>query len=167
MFRRGSSFGGFRAALEKWLAGNRHLQVKLFGLDQDQSVAEFRFDRLNPAIRVAVSSRSAIISVAWCQSTWDILFWEEVDPVLNEQHAFCGICAAEDARPKTFPSLAALWADHLFEPLGRYVALLQGADRLALYSLHRGTTWAEIQKPAQVADGDHLVAVLPLWLEPG
>ena len=167
MFRRGSSFGGLRAALKKWLAGNRHLQVEVLSLDQEQPVAELRFDRLNQAIRVAVSSRDAIISVAWRQSTWDILFWEEVDPVLNEQHSFCRICAAQDARPKTFPTLEALWADHLFDPLGRYVARLQAADRLALYSVGGGTTWAELQKPAQVADDDHLVAILPLWLEPG
>ena len=47
------------------------------------------------------------------------------------------------------------------------MAKLQATDRLALYSVGGGTTWAELQKPAQVADDDHLVAILPLWLEPG
>lgn len=97
-----------------------------------------------PALSATLTSSEIIISVEWHGECWDILLSFDVSPQRTENGYICRHCAVE--RRATFPDLDALWRDHLFDPLLRWVnEKLAIADALGLYgSPARGWTYAEL-----------------------
>jgi hypothetical protein len=73
---------------------------------------------------------------------WDFLFDEDVVLESDAVAWYCSLCAPSDRR--LFPSAEALWVDHLFDPLRRWIdKQLRPATALEFHRVE-GATWARL-----------------------
>jgi hypothetical protein len=82
------------------------------------------------------------VFVDWEGATWDLLFSWDAFPVKTANGYICDQCPPEHYR--TFESREAIWKDHLFEPLLKWVNEdLCFASAIGIYA-NRGATWAKL-----------------------
>jgi hypothetical protein len=111
----------------------------------------------NPALSAALINSEINVTVEWQGECWDFLLSLDVLPKQTAGGYVCGHCltampsdsrsAATKPEERTiFPSLEALWRDHLFEPFLKWVnEKLATADAVGLYgSPSCGWTHAEL-----------------------
>lgn len=74
----------------------------------------FSFDGITSAIFVMLNSQEITVTVDWEGRNWDTIFNAEVNPRRSRLGYICEHCQPGSRR--VFPTLEALWRDHLFEP---------------------------------------------------
>lgn len=109
-------------------------------------ITEFTFELANHVLIGALMSHGdLVVSVEWKDECWDFLFSEEVRPQKTTEGIVCSVCEAE-GKHRIFPSIDALWQDHLFDPFEEWInTKLGSAQAVALYRTDNdGTTWARL-----------------------
>ncbi len=92
--------------------------------------------------------------VVWQGVIWDALLDLDVLPVSIRQGFTCQLCKAP---PKCWPSLEALWADHLFEPFLEWVnEHFDKADAVLLFGRADASTMAQLRQRDQPCIPDSL-----------
>ena len=117
---------------------------------------ELAFDDITPAIGAFLTCWELVVFVNFEGRNWDVLLHLDARPRRRARGGYtCECCRPADRR--VFPSLAALWRDHLFEPfLGWVNGELAVADALGLYgSPSDGYTYAKLL-PEDDAGGSEL-----------
>ena len=74
---------------------------------------------------------------------WDLLLSLDVDPVEISSAWACSICEAE-GKHERFATLDALWRDHLFDPLGEWIAKELAPARELEFQRLDGGRWARL-----------------------
>ncbi|MDQ2762100.1 MAG: hypothetical protein M3Y22_00950 [Pseudomonadota bacterium] len=89
--------------------------------------------------------------------SWDLLLSLDVSPIALSAGGFaCGCCPSDER--EVFPSLEALWRDHLFDPLLVWINTdLALAKAIALFR-SGGATWARLIM--ENGDGGHGAAIV-------
>ncbi len=107
-----------------------------------------------------ISGGEVIISVDWQGQNWDILLCLEVLPVRTTSGYICRECEPE--AHEIFPSREALWVDHLFEPLLKWInGELATARAVGIYQTSdKGGTWAKLLHSEVDSESDYRVAEL-------
>jgi len=107
-----------------------------------------------------ISGGEVIISVDWQDQSWDILLCLEVLPERTARGYVCHECEPE-AR-ELFPSREALWKDHLFEPLLKWInEELATARAVGIYQTRdEGGTWAKLLYSNVDSESDYRIAEL-------
>jgi len=94
------------------------------------------------SIRGYAHAAGARISAMLGKECWDFLFDEDVVVQRGASDWFCTLCPAEDRQ--YFPAIEALWRDHLFARLRRWVdEQLRPATALEFHRME-GATWARL-----------------------
>jgi hypothetical protein len=90
------------------------------------------FEGITPAIGAFLTCWELSVFVDWQGRNWDTLLSLDVKPRRRARGGYtCECCQRRDRR--VFPSLDALWRDHLFEPFGAWVnGELAVADTIGL-----------------------------------
>jgi hypothetical protein len=117
-------------------------------------VTEFTFALANPVLIGSLATcGDLVISADWEGVCWDFLFSEEVRPEKSHGGVVCAVCERE-SKHRTFPTLEALWLDHLFRPLEDWInTKLAVAQAVPLYRTdHGGTTWARLVSAGEPLD---------------
>ena len=99
---------------------------------------ELSFDDITPALGAFLSSRELTVFVDWEGQNWDSPLSLDVTPRRCAGGYICECCKPEGRT--VFPTLDALWGDHLFEPFLEWVneelASLLIPVRRSLAALH-------------------------------
>jgi hypothetical protein len=154
-------------AFLSWLEANRgRLALDITLGKRTDTVQEFSFAGINPAISGALTTWEIEVWAIRDGHSWDILFNVDAEPkrVLGGGYV-CDLCRP-DART-VFPDRQALWTDHLFEGLLVWVNdNLARAKWLALYGSPGHTSWARLlpgDDPAETLGGGGLTLSLD-WI---
>lgn len=122
---------------------------------------------VHPALRVTLDPINVTVAVHWQGEVWDLLMSEDLVAVAEGSTWHCSLCASS-GKWMTFESLAALYRDHLFEPLAHWLRhSLQPSTQLVLYRTAGGATWASLVKAATPPPDASAVAVLRLQRQSG
>ena len=153
---------GLRRAFLAWLVDVRpRLAV---GLHNDQSTPdsiEFSLAVANPVLHGFLADQgNIVVSVDWVGENWDFLLDLDVRPRATADGFVCSICNSE-GKHRIFPSLEALWRDHLFDPFEEWInTKLAGAHAIALYrTVGGGGTWARLVPKGEYATSPFLIAL--------
>lgn len=153
----------------RWLAVNAsRFQVPLHSRRRTDRSWEFRFAGLVDVLRIHLVRHEIAVAVVRQGECIDLLTCFEAAPKRSRGGVGCQFCTDSDA---WYPSLAALWIDHLFEPLLDWVnGQLAVADSLEL-SFGGGWSAARlIGLPWQIAHRESgsgvRVEILPLRQTP-
>ena len=123
---------------------------------------ELIFEGMQPALRGVLGPTGVTIPVHWQGEVWDFLLSEDLAAVAGGTTWHCAICADAGKR-RDFESLAALYQNHLFDPLWHWLLhSLRPATHLALYRTTGGATWASLVTAATPPPAASAVAILPL-----
>lgn len=132
-----------------------------------QGKLELTVEDVHPALRVTLDPTGVTVAVHWQGEVWDLLLSEDLAAVAEGSRWHCSICASS-GKWTAFDSLAALYQDHLFDPLAHWLRhSLQPATNLVLYRTAGGATWASLVKPATPPPAASAVAVLPMQRQSG
>jgi hypothetical protein len=101
------------------------------------------FVGINPVISAVLTRTGISVTVDIDGLCWDLIFDDDVVPVRVTDGFVCKLCAAESQ--KVYPSRAALWRDHLFEPFLLWInEKLLPSRTLWLGGSRGGSTWATL-----------------------
>jgi hypothetical protein len=133
-----------RKTFDRWLARNSarfHHPPRL--MLQRKAYVELQFAGITPAIRCVVSQEGAVgIYASYQGEWWDGLADFDVVPRRTATgHYYCGLCPS----PEMFPSRAALWVTHSFEPLLAWTNNHFEASQWLWLCRVGGTTWAGLR----------------------
>jgi hypothetical protein len=123
---------------------------------------EFTFALANPVLIGSLATcGDLVISAEWEGECWDFLLSEEVRPALSQEGFVCSLCEQE-GKHRIFPTLEALWLDHLFRPLEVWInTKLDAAWAVALYRRDGGgATWARLVSAGESLDSPTYVVPL-------
>ncbi len=130
------------------------------GINIDASSAdgvEFSFDVRNVVLRgwVGGDGRHGEIAVEadWAGQSWDFLLNLEASISAAPSGFLCMLCEPDAHR--VFPTMEALWRDHLFDPFEEWVnTKLAPARAVALFRLDgsHGTTWVRLIPKGEAAN---------------
>jgi hypothetical protein len=123
---------------------------------------EFSFALANPVLIGSLATcGDLVISAEWEGECWDFLLSEEVRPALSQEGFVCSLCEQE-GKHRIFPTLEALWLDHLFRPLEDWINTKLGAAwAVALYRTDGGgATWARLVSAGESLDSPTYVVPL-------
>jgi len=112
-------------------------------------------------LTAVLTDRELMVPLDQEELCWDLLLSLEAAPIEDPEGGMtCTLCPAED-RP-VFPSLDALWRDHLFEPFLDWINTKAApATGLGLYRTAKGSTWASFGQEDELrASGADVVLVL-------
>ena len=159
----GEPFPGLQHAFLAWLVeGRSRLAVAIKVGCSTPDVTEFGFASANPILAGSLATcGDLVISADWEGVCWDFLFSEEVRPEKSHGGFVCAICERE-SKHRIFPTLEALWLDHLFRPLEDWInTKLAVAQAVALYRTdHGGSTWARLVSAGEPLDSPTYVVPL-------
>lgn len=140
----------------EWLAERR---------DGPPLTVMFRTDRvINLRVRgwtdcvVITLTNELVVKAQLRGEVWDLLCWFDCKPVRTGNHYLCAFCPADSAR--RYVTREALWREHLFEPLSRWLADANRHRYLHFYSFLRGSTSAELSGSPANPDGASLTVPL-------
>lgn len=120
----------------------------------------------HPSLEVQLADDGVTVGVTWQGRTWDLLMAEDARPERVAAGWRCGICS-DEGRQETFMTLAALRADHFFEPVATWLETrLKPAAGLVICRLDSGSTWAELIGHHWAAPEGVQVTLLPLNFSP-
>lgn len=133
----------FTEAFNAWFASAVDLHdIMQFEPFEDRDAMEISFLIGRGALLGYGHPTGISIAVMLDDECWDFLFDEEVVPENDEAAWHCSLCATSDRR--LFPSVEALWMDHLFDPLRRWIdKQLRPATALEFHQVE-GATWARL-----------------------
>lgn len=141
------SFSDLLPTFLAWLDETRpRLALAVHPQRSTPDVIEFSFGLANPVLEGALTARGdLVVSVEWKDECWDLLLSEEVRPRKTAQGFVCVLCESQGDH-RIFPSLEALYHDHLFHPLEDWInTKLAKAHAVALYRTDGGdSTWARL-----------------------
>lgn len=145
-----------------WMEEARsRLAFPLRKLRRTDHTLQLGFDGVTPALCVILSRDDLDVRVEWQGKDWDGLFSEYVLVRRIRGGWTCEACQ-EDQR-QVWPSREALWREHLFETVLRWVnGTLAPAELLAVHGGHHGTTWARLLTPEQRDLAGGATALLPV-----
>ena len=154
---------GLQRAFRDWLDDAQPrlavgIRIGYAGLDG----IEFGFAVANPVLVGAlITGGELVVAAEWEGECWDFLFCEEARPKETSTGYVCWICEAE-GKHRTFPTIEALWRNHLFRPLEDWITTkLADAQAVALCrSDSGGTTWARLVRADDQADSAEFLVPL-------
>jgi hypothetical protein len=152
----------FQRAFVEWLKFNasRFLVSVRISCVNSQGVA-LCFPDHPPYLAVWLDQAGLNVSVEWQGECKDLLL--SLDAVPQFEHGIyrCSLCVDAD---QSWPTLAALWCDHLYEPFLSWVnGELATARKLRIYEIEGGSTWAELTKSqTQASESGGVVAEIQL-----
>lgn len=132
-------------AFLSWLDENHdRFAIKIRLGKRTDRIQEFSFVGINSAIQGVLNTYEISIFAIYGGDWWDILADFDVDPKGAASGGYyCDACSPEARR--IFPDRHALWADHLFEKLLKWVNEdLANAKWLALYGSLDDASWARL-----------------------
>lgn len=147
----------FSAAFGIWFAASVDLHDIVVGepcADRDAVMIHFLIG--DDALQGYVHPHGINVSALKGHECWDFLFDEDLVAENDADGWFCVLCPANDRQ--YFRSIEALWVDHLFEALRRWVSTLNKAKGLGFYG-GGGITWAKLITDPKV-DGEAVHAVM-------
>jgi hypothetical protein len=98
----------------RWLSENKdRFAVEPLKPTAKVNFVELRFPDLSSAISIAIRANSIVVVVTWRNQFFDLLLDLEIGPVWNGQAYRCELC---DESEMTFPDLATMRSDHLYQP---------------------------------------------------
>jgi hypothetical protein len=145
--RPGDAFGFLLKAFLVWLESadlRIPIAVRPSGCINEPSI-DLSFEEINPAIGAFLTCWELVVFVNWEGQNWDVLLNLDTRPRRLARGGYtCECCKRQNRR--IFPSLDALWRDHLFEPFLAWVnGELAVADTIGLYgSPAEGYTQAKL-----------------------
>ena len=119
---------------------------------------ELHFINYPDCLSVGHSSNGLGVYVQWRRTHWDGLTGYDVYPYQTLEGYKCRQCVSEDGETAAlFPTLEALWQDHLFAPFLKWVnEKLAPARWLQISRNSGGSYWAElIQEDSKLSEQDH------------
>ena len=149
---------GLQRAFRDWLDDAQpRLAIGIHIGYAGQDGIEFSFAVANPVLVGAlITGGELVVSAQWEGECWDFLFCEEARLKETSAGYVCRLCGS------TFPTIEALWRDHLFRPLEDWInTKLADAQAVALYLSDDGdTTWARLVRSGDQADSAEFVVQL-------
>lgn len=138
----------FVRAFTEWFAAAVDLHdIMAFEPCEDRDAVEVNFLTGGGALHGYAHKGGISIAAVWDGECWDFLFDEDVVSELRPDGWCCSLCSAD--RQSYFPSVGALWVDHLFQPLRQWITMkLFMAKGIGFYG-RGGMTRAKL-----VANGD-------------
>lgn len=132
-----------------------------------QGGLELTLEGVQPALCAFVEPNGVTVAVDWQGEVWDCLLSEYLAAVTDGTSWHCSICA-QAGQHRDFESLAALYQNHLFDPLWLWLLhSLCPATHLVLYRTAGGATWASLVTTATPPPAGCAIAVLPLQRQGG
>ena len=154
---------GLQRAFLAWIEESRsRLAIAICIGQSTPEVTEFTFVVANPVLIGSLTAcGDLVISAEWEGECWDFLLSEEVRPALSQEGFVCSLCERE-GKHRIFPTLEALWLDHLFRPLEDWInTKLDAAWAVALYRRDGGgATWARLVSAGESLDSPTYVVPL-------
>jgi hypothetical protein len=122
-----------------------------------------RFAGVAPAIECVIKKEGGVEIYAMYQGdVWNILTEFDVMPRrATTGHYYCGLCTS----PEMFPSRAALWITHSFEPLLAWTIDHFQASQWLWLCRYNGATWAELKPREDMSTKktiEHVVYTCPV-----
>ncbi len=150
-------------AFVDWLSESRDRFSIPVMMRRTDHVIDFSFEGIHPAIQGALVNWEELnVAVDWQDVCWDLIISLDVSPEKTEGGYICTMCDPD--KRTVFPSKEALWRDHLFEPLLKWVNDdLANAHWLGIYGTE-GATWVKLRHDKIQPDGESecLIELLPL-----
>ncbi|EQB12156.1 hypothetical protein [Sphingobium lactosutens] len=132
----------FTEAFASWFAAAGLHDIMAVEPCVGRDAVEINFLIGGGAIRGYAHPVGISVSAVLGDECWDFLFDEDVVPVNDRAKWFCSFCEPNDRR--LFLSIEALWIDHLFDPLRRWIdEQLRPATTLEFHRVE-GATWARL-----------------------
>lgn len=129
-------------AFTTWFAVADLHEIMQFEPCEDRDAVEINFLIGRGALRGYGHPTGMSIAAMLDDECWDFLFDEDVVLESDAVAWYCSLCAPSDRR--LFPSAEALWVDHLFDPLRRWIdKQLRPATALEFHRVE-GATWARL-----------------------
>lgn len=111
-------------------------------------------------LAISLTKNELNVGVFWQGMIWDILLSLEYSPMHVRSGYQCLLCLDEERR--IYPTLEALWRDHIFEPFLEWTnSKLAMADHIAVFEMN-GSTWATLVSSSDVLDCNYLVGLIAL-----
>jgi hypothetical protein len=146
-----SDNAALQGAFLDWLADARpRLLISVHVRHSTPEVIEFGFEGADSVLVGSLIARGDLVVAAdWQGDCWDFLLSEEVRPQQVKEGIVCSICERE-GRHRIFPTMQALWRDHLFLPLENWInTKVAIAKAIALYQTpNGGARWARLISPS-------------------
>ena len=133
----------FERALIRWFQKNHSRFLLPIALEKiNRKKVALMLTGYREYLSVHLNSWNLCVSANWNGICWDFLLELDVSPVATRHGYYCKCCE----KPSTiWPSLEALYQDHLFEPLLQWVnEELFNATQLLLYGSPGSSTWAAL-----------------------
>jgi len=143
--------GRFQKAFVDWYAGSRsRFQVPISLKMVKPGCVLIRFTMHPTFLKITARPNNLGVWVEWQGVTWDALLDLDVLAGQTRQGLTCRLC---EGSPHYWPSLEALWADHLFEPFLAWVnERYAKADAVLLFGNADTFTMAKLRQPDQPSD---------------
>ncbi|WP_069065492.1 hypothetical protein [Sphingobium sp. RAC03] len=139
----------FTEAFTSWFAAAGLHELVAVEPCVDRDTVDISFLIGGRALQGYVHPSGISIAAMLGKECWDFLFDEDVVPVNDGAAWFCSLCEPNDCR--LFPSIEALWVDHLFDPLRRWIdEQLRPATALEYHRVD-GATWMRLTKEPKKA----------------
>ena len=155
--------GGLLSAFVEWLADAQPRLAVAINIDHTAPDGiEFSFALANPVLHGWLADHGeTVVAADWADRNWDFLLDLDVRPAATADGFVCTWCQSE-GKHQVFPTLAALWRDHLFDPLEEWInTTLAGAYAVALNRTEGGgSTYARlVPKGTQGESSTFLIAL--------
>lgn len=165
------------AMFEDWLTQNAgrfyHPPVKVN--DAKGHKARWKFTGVTDALEIWPTAHDISVACTFKGQLFDFLLSPDIGPAkIAPGKYLCSICVREymdllrNKKPKVFPSIESLYADHLFDPLLAWANKNLRQDKfLGLYGNPPHTnSWAWISSLKKVLGTKDIVHVSPVVLDP-
>ncbi len=110
----------FVSAFAGWFATADLDDILTIKPTPDRDAVDINFCVSEGALQGYAQSSGISVAAMLGEECWDLLWDEDIVATCAKAGWFCSLCPVEERR--YFPSIEALWLDHLFEPLGRWIA---------------------------------------------
>lgn len=133
----------YTEAFNAWFASAVDLHdIMAFERCEDRDAMEINFLTGGGALHGYAHNGGISIAAVWDGECWDFLFDEDVVAEHTTDGWHCSLCPADQRA--FFSSVEALWTDHLFQPLWRWITMqLLRAKGVGFYG-GGGMTWAKL-----------------------
>jgi hypothetical protein len=133
----------FTRAFAAWFATAADLHiVMVIEPCVDRDAVDIKFLTGGGALQGYAHAAGISISALWEGECWDFLHDRDVVAEFGPGGWFCTLCPADDR--SHFPSIKALWEDHLFRPLKDWITTQLNSAKAIGFYCGDGVTWAKL-----------------------
>lgn len=134
----------FARAFSAWFATADLGDIIAFEPAKGRDAVEISFRISDGSLHGYAQPTGISVSASWMEEVYDLLWDDDLIADHGPQGWCCSLCSSKERQP--FPTIEALWINHLFAPLRRWVdEQLRPAVMLEFHQ-HCGATWVKLHQ---------------------